>query len=78
MANPLFDKLGGEQQFNMPQSMPFNNYANLIARANQLAQSLPSNFDPHAIIQGMLENKQVSQEQLNQAMQLANQLIGRK
>ena len=78
MANPLFDKLGGAQQFNVSQNMPPNNYASLIARANQLAQSLPSNFNPYAIIQGMLENKQVSQEQLNQAMQLANQLIGKR
>lgn len=75
MANPLFDMLNGGAQ---PQPTPMNNYNPLLARASQLAQNLPQNFNPQSIIQGMLNNGQVTQQQLNQAMQIANQLTGRR
>lgn len=74
MANPLFDILNGQ-----PQQTPIQqNYNPLLARASQLAQSLPQNFNPQAIVQGMLSNGQVTQQQLDQAMQIANQLTGRR
>lgn len=74
MANPLFDILNGQSQ----QAPIQQNYNPLLARASQLAQSLPQNFNPQAIVQGMLSNGQVTQQQLDQAMQIANQLTGRR
>ena len=74
MANPLFDMLNGGPQ----QAPPINRQNDILARAQQLAQTLPQNFNPQAIIQGMINSGQVSQQQLNQAMQIANQLTGRR
>lgn len=73
MTNPLYDMLNGR-----PQQTPQNNYLDILTRANQMAQNLPQNFNPQAIIQGMVNSGQVSQQQLNQAMQIANQLTGRR
>ena len=73
MTNPLYDLLNGS-----PQPLQPNNYLDILTRANQMAQSLPQNFNPQAIIQGMVNSGQVSQQQLNQAMQIANQLTGRR
>lgn len=73
MTNPLYDMLNGGPQPAQP-----NNYLDILTRANQMAQSLPQNFNPQAIIQGMVNSGQVSQQQLNQAMQIANQLTGRR
>lgn len=74
MANPLFEMLNGAQQ----QTPAPTNYNSILDRANQLAQSLPQNFNPQFIVQNMLNNGQVTQQQLNQAMQIANQLTGRR
>lgn len=77
MANPLFNLLGGGTETGAEQ-MQTGAYNNIIARANMLAQNLPSNFNPQAIVQNMLSNNQVTQQQLDQAMRIANQLTGRK
>lgn len=74
MANPIFDMMYGGSQ----QSQPVNNYANVLQRASQLAQNLPYNFNPQMIAQQMVANGQVTQQQLQQAMQIANQLTGRR
>ena len=74
MANPLFDMLNGGQQ----QVAPVDTYSGVLARAQQLAQTLPQNFNPQAIVQGMINSGQISQQQVNQAMQIANQLTGRR
>lgn len=77
MANPIYEQMyGGSQQPSF--SSPVNNYANVLQRANQLAQNLPYNFNPQMIAQQMVANGQVSQQQLQQAMQIANQLTGRR
>lgn len=80
MASPLYDFMqGGMQQqpsFSMP--APINNYAAVLQRANQLAQTLPQNFNPQMIVQQMLANGQTTQPLLQQAMQIANQLTGRR
>ena len=73
MTNPLYDLLNGS-----PQPLQPNNYLDILTRAKLMAQSLPQNFNPQAIIQGMVNSGQVSQQQLNQAMQIANQLTGRR
>lgn len=81
MASPLFNFMQGgmpNQQPSFSMLSPINNYANVLQRANQLAQSLPQNFNPQMIAQQMVANGQVSQQQLQQAMQIANQLTGRR
>ena len=76
MANPIFDMMYGGMPQQQP--LPVNNYSNVLQKANQIAQTLPQNFNPQMIVQGMLDRGQVSQQQLNQAMQIANQLTGRR
>ena len=65
MSNPLFNMLNG----NMPQN---NNMANMINQFNQFKQSLQGN--PKEIVMNMLSQGKISQAQLNQAQQMANQL----
>ena len=77
MANPLFDMLNGNAGA-PAQTMPVSGLNNILARANMLAQNMPANFNPQAIVQNMLSNNQVTQQQLDQAMQIANQLTGRR
>ena len=72
MANPLFEMLNGGMQ------QPAPNYNNVLSRANQIAQNLPQNFNPQMIIQNMINSGQASQQQVQQAMQIANQLTGRR
>lgn len=80
MASPLYDFMQGgmhqQPSFSMP--APINNYAAVLQRANQLAQTLPQNFNPQMIVQQMLANGQTTQPLLQQAMQIANQLTGRR
>lgn len=76
MANPIYDMMYGSMSQQQP--LPVNNYTSVLQRANQIAQTLPQNFNPQMIVQGMLDRGQVSQQQLNQAMQIANQLTGRR
>ena len=67
MANPIFDMMYGgmpAQQPSFQSQPPINNYTNVLQRANQLAQSLPQNFNPQAIAQQMVNSGQVSQQQL--------------
>ena len=79
MANPIFDQMyGGSQQHSFSSPAPTNNYTDILQRANQLAQTLPQNFNPQMIAQQMVDSGQVSQQQLQQAMQIANQLTGRR
>ncbi len=75
MSNPLFEKLGGN--IPTPQMNNAGMYNNVLARAQQMAKILPPNFNPQSIVQSMLQSSQITQEQLNQAMQIANNLTGR-
>ncbi len=76
MSNPLFEKLGGSMQ--NPQMNNAGMYNNILERAQQMAKILPPNFNPQSIVQSMLQSSQITQEQLNQAMQIANSLTGRR
>lgn len=81
MANPIFDMMYGgmpNQQPSFSTQTPIGNYAGILQRANQLAQIIPQNFNPQIIAQQMVNSGQVSQQQLQQAMQIANQLTGRR
>lgn len=75
MSNPLFEKLGGMSNPQIDNTPGM--YNNVLARAQQMAKMLPPNFNPQTIVQSMLQNSQVTQEQVNQAMEIANKLLGR-
>ena len=64
MSNPLFDMLGGNNQF--------GNMGGLI----QQFQQFKNNFrgDPKQQVQQMLNSGQITQEQYNRAVQQANAL----
>ena len=63
MSNPIFQQMGGQQMPGMNQ---------LMQRFNRFRQSLQG--DPRQQIQQMLNSGQVSQQQYNQAVQIAQQL----
>lgn len=63
MSNPLYQALSGNN----------NPYAQLIAGAKQLKQTLTVN--PRDEVQKMLNSGQISQEQFNNAMNFAQQII---
>ncbi|MBQ0074486.1 MAG: hypothetical protein KBT34_09855 [Prevotella sp.] len=67
MSNPLYNSLAGS----MPQN---NNMMQMIQQFQQFKQNLQG--DPKQIVMNMLSNGQISQAQLNQAQQMANQLRG--
>lgn len=79
MANPIYERMyGGQTQPSFSTSTPADRYSGLVQRANQIAQNLPVNFNPQMIAQQMVANGQITQQQLQQAMQIANQLTGRR
>ncbi len=63
--NPLLNFLG-----NMP------NGQNALARVQQLMQQ--TNQSPQQIVMGMLHNGQISQDQFNRSVQMANMITGKK
>lgn len=65
MNNPLY------QQYNS--SNPQAN--NFIQRFNQFRQSF--NGNPQQMVQQLMNSGRISQERYNQAVQMANQLIGK-
>lgn len=64
MSNPLFDALGGN-------SVP-GNMAQMIAQFKQFRQTFSG--DPRAQVQALLNSGKVTQQQYNQAVQMAQQL----
>lgn len=66
MSNPLFEMFGGA----MPSGL--GNMANLIQRFQQFRQSFQG--DPRQQVQQLLNSGKITQEQYNQAVQMANQL----
>lgn len=62
MANPLFNALGGNM-------MPRNN---MLAQLQQFRQQMQGK-NPHEEINKLLQSGAISQEQLNQAQQMAQQ-----
>lgn len=63
MANPLFNALGGNQGNGM------------LAAFSRFMQSMRGR-DPDAMLNDMIRSGQVSQAQLNQAQQMAQQMRG--
>lgn len=63
MSNPLYQLLGGNQQNNMLGQ--FQKFMNDMKGKN-----------PNVEINRLLQSGQISQEQLNQAQQMAHQMMG--
>ena len=64
MSNPLYTQMGG--------GMPNNGMAQMIQRFQQFKQAFQG--DPRQQVQQLLNSGRVSQEQYNNAVQMANQL----
>lgn len=68
MANPLFNLLGG----NMPMgNTPFGNMQQMIMQFQQFKNSF--NGDPKQAVMQMVNSGRISQDQLNQLQQAAQQ-----
>ena len=61
MSNPIYNLLNGQQN-------------NLLAQVQQFKQSFKG--DPNQTINQMLQSGKVTQEQVNRATQIANQMKG--
>lgn len=64
MSNPLFQQMGG--------GMPNNGMGNIMHRFQQFKQMFKG--DPRQQVQQLLNSGKVSQQQYNDAVQMANQL----
>ena len=69
MANQLFNLLGGGAP-QMPG--PLGNIMNMLGALNQFRQNFQG--DPRQQVQQMLNSGQITQEQFNQAAQMATQI----
>jgi hypothetical protein len=63
MSNPLYQLLGGNQQNNM------------LGQFQKFMNDMKGK-DPNVEINRLLQSGQISQEQLNQAQQMAHQMMG--
>ena len=63
MSNPLYQLLGGNQQNNM------------LGQFQRFMNEMKGK-DPNVEINRLLQSGQISQEQLNQAQQMAHQMMG--
>lgn len=66
MANPLMQAMGGN-----PMSGPMGNMAQIVQAFQQFRAQFTG--DPKQAVQQMLNSGRISQEQLNQAQQMARQ-----
>lgn len=66
MGNPVLDRLNQRQPQNPLQ---------MLQQIQKFKQSL-NGKDPHAIVQGLLDSGQMTQEQFNQLKQQAEQIVG--
>lgn len=66
MSNPLYSMLGGAIPNNL------GNIGDIVRKFQQFRNSF--NGDPRQQVQQLLNSGRVSQEQYNQAVQIANQL----
>ena len=70
MASPLFNAFGSSPQ---PSRNPFANMSNFMNRFNQFRQSF--NGNPEQMVQQMINSGQMSQEQFDQAADMAKQIM---
>lgn len=75
MANPLFQQLGGNQPNPQPAPQAPNDggFGAMLAQFNQFRQQFTG--DPRAEIQKLMQSGKVSQAQLDQAQQMARQIM---
>lgn len=69
MANPLFSMLGGNGMMQMLQQFKANPMQMLLQRRMNVPQNMMN--DPNAILQHLVSTGQVSQQQINNAYQMA-------
>ena len=73
MANPLFDQLGGNQPQQAPQQPNDGGFGAMLARFYQFRQQFQG--DPRAEINKLLQSGRITQAQLDQAQQMASQMM---
>lgn len=69
MGNPFFNAMGGNAQI----GGPFGNIQNFMQQLNQFKNTFKGN--PQEEIEKMLQNGKITQEQYNQAAQMATQIM---
>ncbi len=68
MSNPIYNMFGRQQQ--TAQNGGFGKFFDVVQKYQQFKATFTG--DPKAQVQAMLQSGQISQEQLNQAAQVAN------
>jgi len=76
MSNPLFQSMGNQQNpMQMINDLRNNPVQFVLRRGFNLPQNISA--DPNSIIQHLLNSGQISQNNFNQAMQMARQMMNR-
>lgn len=73
MANPLFDQLGGNQPQQAPQQPNDGGFGAMLQQFNQFRQQYKGN--PSAEIDQLVKSGRVTQAQVDQARQMAAQMM---
>jgi hypothetical protein len=73
MANPLFDQLGGNMPQQAPQQPNDGGFGAMLAQFQQFRQQFQG--DPRAEINKLLQSGRITQAQLDQAQQMAQQMM---
>jgi hypothetical protein len=73
MANPLFDQLGGNMPQQAPQQPSDGGFGAMLQQFNQFRQQFQG--DPRAEINKLLQSGRITQAQLDQAQQMAQQMM---
>ena len=73
MANSLFDQLGGNMPQQAPQQPNDGGFGAMLQQFNQFRQQFQG--DPRAEINKLLQSGRITQAQLDQAQQMASQMM---
>ena len=73
MANSLFDQLGGNMPQQAPQQPNDGGFGAMLQQFNQFRQQFQG--DPRAEINKLLQSGRITQAQLDQAQQMAQQMM---
>lgn len=73
MANPLFDQLGGNTPQQASQQPNDGGFGAMLQQFNQFRQQFQG--DPRAEINKLLQSGRITQAQLDQAQQMAQQMM---
>lgn len=73
MANPLFNQLGGNTPQQAPNQPNDGGFGAMLQQFNQFRQQFQG--DPRAEINKLLQSGRITQAQLDQAQQMAQQMM---